>query len=267
MIRIILKYALRYSVGLVLLTLACILPLVTVPASGDIPSRASEELLRITERIVELTNKERLEKGLPALQTLDYLTAAATGHSQEMLELNFFAHESPTPGRTNPKMRIQLARGWDTRVGENIYRAEGVPVNEIAERALAAWRKSPSHYKNLTDPEFNSIGIGVVQKGDRFAVTQNFSKQTIIVQTLEASPSSEGFATVFQGQVRSAGREGALFINNTFVERFLADTNGAFELEFKAPPGAQVSISQKRPGANSYAQNLAFPINAIASEQ
>jgi uncharacterized protein YkwD len=253
-------------VSLVLLCATALLaPLAVAAFPGSPPELAQSELAVVAERIVQLTNQTRAQGGLPPLQPVAYLSDAASGHSKEMMELNYFAHISPTPGRAQPKMRIQLARGWDTRIGENIYRAQGITADALADRAVSAWIKSPSHYKNLMDPTFNSIGVGVAPKGDEFAVTQNFSNQTIVVKALAATPEAGGYAMVFQGQVREGSREGALFINNVFKQTFTADAQGRFELRASVPAGAQVSISQKKPGSSSYSQNLMFPIEAAAN--
>ena len=79
---------------------------------------------------------------------------------------------------------------------------------------------------------------------------------------MKTTPGGQGYEPVMQGQVREGSREGALFINNTFKEAFNADGSGLFELHASGPAGSQLSVSQKKPGSNSYAQNLAFPIEA-----
>lgn len=217
----------------------------------------------IAGKIVELTNQARREKGLKELLTVTYLEQAARGHSKEMIELNYFSHVSPTPGRTDTKQRIHLARGWDTRFGENIYRTQGVSADELADRAVKAWLASPSHCANLMEPTFNSVGIGIFPSGDEFAITQLFSTQTIVIDKLVSKPASGGYEFVFKGRVREGSKEGAMFINNQFKSKFQADANGVFELKGVAPAGAQVSMSQKKPD-NKYAQNLSFPADAEA---
>ena len=233
------------------------------PAPGDSGAVvAQSDVASISARLVELTNQTRAKAGLTPLTPVNYLTNAATGHSQEMMALNYFSHTSPTPGRTQPKMRIQRANGWDTRVGENIYRAQGVPASVLADRAMAAWLKSPSHYKNLMDPSFNSVGIGIVPSGDQFTITQNFSRQTIVVKGVNSTPGSAGYELVFQGKIREGSPEGAVFVNDAFKETFTADANGVFTVRTSGPAGSQVSLSQKKPNSSSYAQNLTLPIEA-----
>jgi uncharacterized protein YkwD len=41
-----------------------------------------------------------------------------------------------------------------------------VPQARNADKASAAFVNSPHHYANLVDPDFNSIGLGVVRRPD-----------------------------------------------------------------------------------------------------
>ena len=228
------------------------LPSTTVAQAGE---------LAAVDRIVASTNAVRSQVGAPPVREIVYLHKAAEGHSREMLELDFFSHTSPTPGREKTKNRVQLADGWDTKVGENIYRSTGVKLDALADRVMTAWQKSPTHYKILTSPEFNSIGVGIVAKGNEFAITQVFSYQAIAVEEMVAVPTGGGYSLTFEGVVRDGARQGGLFVNNTFKESFQADGSGRFQVRASVPSGAAVSVSQKK-GENKYAQSLAFPIEA-----
>lgn len=232
------------------------------PAATTEQAVTGDVLLSVSARILEATNQTRAQHGVGPLQPVSYLAEAATGHSQEMMELGYFGHVSPTPGRAQPKMRIQLARGWDTRTGENIFKASGIPAAQLAERAMTAWINSPSHFKNLVEPTFNSIGIGIASRGDEWTITQNFSNQTIVVRHLKSEAAPGGYKMTLRGQVREGSDEGALFVNNVFQQTFTADADGVFILQATAPAGAQISVSQKKPGSKSYAQTLLFPIEA-----
>ena len=67
----------------------------------------------LAAKVVELAVKARVDNGVSQTGRLDYLARAARGHAQEMLDLNYFSHTSPTPGHERPKQRIELAGGWD----------------------------------------------------------------------------------------------------------------------------------------------------------
>ena len=74
------------------------------------------------------------------------LCRAARGHAREMSRLGYFGHVSPTPGRATPQERA-AACGYDGAVGENIFK--GRKKSAGPEGALAAWRDSTGHHRNL----------------------------------------------------------------------------------------------------------------------
>ncbi|MDB5301431.1 MAG: Transporter [Phycisphaerales bacterium] len=91
------------------------------------------------------------------------LVASARGHSKEMVDLKYFAHESPVPANKTPWDRIHAA-GYAGGSGENI--AAGTMSGE---QAFAMWFDSPGHHKNMASP--GNIALGVGQVGDHW--TQN----------------------------------------------------------------------------------------------
>ncbi len=126
------------------------------------------------EKIVQLTNQVRAKNGLPALAALPPLNTAALGHSQEMLELDYFSHTSPVTGKAGDRIK-QAGVRW-TACAENIYRSEGYPIEEVAAETVDAWVRSPGHYKNIIGPNYTHIGVGVIYKNDEAVVTQVFAR-------------------------------------------------------------------------------------------
>ncbi|MGA7672612.1 MAG: CAP domain-containing protein, partial [Nitrolancea sp.] len=78
----------------------------------------------------------------------------ALEHSQEMLELGYFAHISPLRG--SPTDRMDAAGVSYSVAGENIAYA---PTVNVAERGLM---RSPGHRANILSSDFTRIGIGVI---------------------------------------------------------------------------------------------------------
>lgn len=126
------------------------------------------------ERIVALTNKVRAEKGLPPLAPLPPLHQAALSHSEEMLELDYFSHNSPVTGKVGDRLRRAGTR-W-TACAENIYRSTGYAIEDVAAETVDAWVRSPGHYKNIISPGYTHIGVGVVYQSQEAVVTQVFVK-------------------------------------------------------------------------------------------
>jgi uncharacterized protein YkwD len=90
--------------------------------------------------------------GLSALKIDLALTATARDHSNDMATHNFFAHESPVPGKASPWDRAK--RFGTTASGENIAMGtlDGAVANQM-------WWHSPGHHKNMLG-EHSRVGLG-----------------------------------------------------------------------------------------------------------
>jgi uncharacterized protein YkwD len=90
--------------------------------------------------------------GLSALRIDLPLTATARDHSSDMATHNFFAHESPVPGKKDPWERAK--RFGTTASGENIAMGtlDGAVANEM-------WWHSPGHHKNMLG-DHTRVGLG-----------------------------------------------------------------------------------------------------------
>lgn len=151
--------------GMTRLLLALLLAL---PLLADSPTP-------IETRVLELTNRERVAAGLPALKAEMKLVQAGRLHSQEMSELGYFSHTSPTPGRATPRQRVESVGARSMAIGENIYMSSGRSPEEVPARALTSWMNSPGHRANILSPDFTSLGIGIYVSGPDVYVTQVFS--------------------------------------------------------------------------------------------
>lgn len=108
------------------------------------------------------------------------ISKASQGHAEEMSQLGYFAHMSPTPGRRTPFDRMKLA-GYDFGVSENIA------LNDSAPGAHNAWCHSSGHHRNLLNAHHREFGIGV----DGRNWVQNFGSGTTY-ERHEAWPQSAG---------------------------------------------------------------------------
>lgn len=132
------------------------------PGLRSEPDPAGERLM------LEYVNRERVAAGVGALVMDDRLLDAARKHSQEMFDQSYFAHDSPVAG--SPFDRMQRAGARFTTAGENLAYA---PTVEAVHRGLM---NSPLHRKNILNPDFKRVGIGIV-KSNAWGrmVTQNFT--------------------------------------------------------------------------------------------
>src|SRR4051794_28781014 len=107
-----------------------------------------------------LLNVVRAKNGRPPLATDGQLINVARGWSAQMAAAGGLSH--------NPALGSEIT-GWRT-LGENV--GTGGDVNSI-EAALEA---SPHHFENMVDPNFQYVGIGVVEAGGAIWVTEDFKQ-------------------------------------------------------------------------------------------
>jgi len=146
-----------------------------VIVSASVCLAADATLSGAEAQIVKLSNQQRARLGLPLLEADSTLAAVSRGHSEEMARLNYFEHESPTPGRRDPWDRANLAGVDSDEFGENLFFAEGSPVAKTATLAVTAWMKSPGHRANLLSPNYTRVGVGLSVYKKQVYVTQLFS--------------------------------------------------------------------------------------------
>lgn len=118
-------------------------------------------------RILQLANAERAKVGAPPLKSNTELNKVATMKSQDIVEKNYFAHESPTYGSP-----FKMMKDYGITY---MYAGENLAINSDADKAHNAWMNSEGHRKNILNPDFTEIGIGLYPKGNgSYAYTQMF---------------------------------------------------------------------------------------------
>ncbi len=109
------------------------------------------------ELMVDLVNEERTKLGLKPLEVDISLVEIGRMKSQDMIDLNYFSHTSPTYGSPFDMMK-QAGIQYRT-AGENLAGASTV------ERAHQALMQSDGHRRNILNPAFTHIGVGIVKGG------------------------------------------------------------------------------------------------------
>ncbi len=108
------------------------------------------------------TNEERIKNNLPQFNFSIALERAALGHSIDMVQQNFYSHQSPVPGKENLSDRIKRV-GIDYRTcAENIYdfNDEDPTYWSLASKLVDGWMNSSGHRSNILDPDFKYLGCG-----------------------------------------------------------------------------------------------------------
>lgn len=128
----------------------------------------------LANEILRLTNQERADHGLAPLARHQALENAAAEHSQEMRELNYFSHTSPTAGKATTRQRVNQYGINPQMVAENIFECSGYDLELTARFAVEAFMQSPGHRQNVLNPSATHIGVGFVATNGTVSVTQVF---------------------------------------------------------------------------------------------
>ena len=108
-------------------------------------------------RILELINGERAKTGAKKLTIDSRMVTAARLYGRDMMERKYFSHYSPEG--EDAEDRLQAAGVKYRLMGENLAFAPDV---QTAHQGLM---ESEGHKKNILDPEFRRVGIGVIDNG------------------------------------------------------------------------------------------------------
>ena len=114
------------------------------------------------QEFLGLLNGLRDQHGVTRLAIDTKLGDAAEWKAKDMVERDYFAHDTPGLG-SNEELCKRF--GYDPPgehwVGENIlWGGTGDDARVTAEEAFLIWRDSPDHFANMVHPEYRAIGIG-----------------------------------------------------------------------------------------------------------
>ena len=109
--------------------------------------------------VIRLVNQKRRENGVGELIYDWELCRVARIKSQDMKDIGYFSHTSPTYGSPFEMMK-SFGISYRT-AGENI--AKGYPTPKAV---VDAWMNSPGHRANILNSSYTHIGVGYVASGN-----------------------------------------------------------------------------------------------------
>ena len=171
------------------------------------PTLDDEWISNLEQLIHEFTNKERLKHNLPALEYDPVIANIARLHSQDMAELDYFAHdnlrgEGPSDRANKAGFKGCKINGWiHSGLAENIaqnwlfsdvstgdwnpktYTRDKIfeyhLPSELASEIVQQWMTSQGHMENILTIDYASEGLGVsIDDENKVYATQNFSRCT-----------------------------------------------------------------------------------------
>jgi uncharacterized protein YkwD len=121
-------------------------------ANANTPTTsASQETMRTA--VVCLINQQRTSRGLPALKTSQRLNRSAQEWTNAMVSSGGFDHGDDFSARITA-----VGFRWSA-AGENIATGFQTPS-----QVVTGWMGSPGHCRNILDPDYASVGTGVVDR-------------------------------------------------------------------------------------------------------
>ena len=143
-------------------------------AAAAVPAQVTSEGAQYADTVLNKVNELRSSKGLQPVTRYQELDAVAQDWSEQQAAANNMSHR--------PDFTSAYPAGWTTGSENVAWRTAG---GDTGAQIFEQWRKSPGHYKNMTDPDVNSIGIGFAQTSDgRWYATQNFAAYNVSNSTL-----------------------------------------------------------------------------------
>ena len=117
-------------------------------------STTSSQMNSDEQEVFNLINKQRTDNGLTALKNDNEVQRIARIKAQDMVNNNYFSHQSPTYG--SPFDMLKSFGVSYRSAGENIA------ANSSNSGAVTAWMNSSGHRANILNSSYNFTGVGVV---------------------------------------------------------------------------------------------------------
>jgi uncharacterized protein YkwD len=150
-------------------------------ATFAVPAIAGAASARLDNReraIVHRINVERAHHGLSAVKASRPLSRAADYHSWEMLDANYFAHESRNGGSFDARIRRFTHK---RSLGETLAMLGGRCGSGSARQIVGLWMDSPGHRDILLSSSFARIGLskrnGTLGSTRACVITADFSSR------------------------------------------------------------------------------------------
>ena len=146
-------------------------------AAAAVPAQVTSEGAQYADTVLNKVNELRSSLGRQPVTRYQELDAVAQDWSEQQAAANNMSHR--------PDFTSAYPAGWTTGSENVAWRTAGGDTGALI---FDQWLNSPGHYKNMTDPNVNSIGIGFAQTSDgRWYATQNFAAYNVSNSTLTPS--------------------------------------------------------------------------------
>ena len=129
-------------------------------------------------RMFQWVNEEREKQGAPRLKLDRLLSQSARKHAVRVADSGELLHRFI--GEDALMLRIAATGMRFSSAAENL--AQAMTQEEMHEGLM----QSPGHRKNILQPDYDSIGIGVILQNGHFVAVQNFARSVPEMTNFEA---------------------------------------------------------------------------------
>ena len=134
-------------------------------AAAAVPAQVSTDGVQYANTVLNKVNELRSSLGLKPVTRYQELDAVAQDWSEHQASADIMDHR--------PDFTSAYPAGWTTGSENVAWRTTGGDTGALI---FDQWLNSPGHYKNMVDPNVNSIGIGFAQTSSgKWYATQNFA--------------------------------------------------------------------------------------------
>ena len=107
------------------------------------------------DNIENMVNAERTQRGIAPLKVNQSLNAAAYNKSLDMISRNYFEHYA---------LGLSPWNFIKDQKYDYLYAGENLAMDfNTSEAAVSAWMNSETHRKNILNPDYTEMGVGVVK--------------------------------------------------------------------------------------------------------
>lgn len=155
-------------------------------AGESTPAPATDYRSSVEQETFGLINQYRRDNKMPPLRWDAEIARVARVHSRDMAMKEVgFGHDG-FDGRVDKLKSIKVGFGG---AGENVLRTDD--PDQLAQRAVALWLKSPAHLHNIRG-DYNYSGLGIwIDKDGGIYFTQLFFKFQPRAEAAQAEPKPE----------------------------------------------------------------------------
>ena len=134
-------------------------------AAAAVPAQVSTDGVQYANTVLHKVHELRSSLGLKPVTRYQELDAVAQDWSEHQASADIMDHR--------PDFTSAYPAGWTTGSENVAWRTTGGDTGALI---FDQWLNSPGHYKNMVDPNVNSIGIGFAQTSSgKWYATQNFA--------------------------------------------------------------------------------------------